>query len=73
MTMQRRTWRDMSPLQRAATMALGAVQIALLAAALVDIRRRPRDEIRGPKPLWTALSFINFAGPIAYFTLGRKR
>jgi hypothetical protein len=51
----------------------GAVQLTLLAAALIDIRRRPQDQIRGPKRLWAALSFINFIGPAAYFIFGRQR
>ena len=50
-----------------------AVQFALLAAALIDIRRRPREQIRGPKPVWAGLAFVNFAGPAAYFVFGRKR
>ncbi len=69
---QRKSWSELPLRQRILTMVLGAVQVALLAAALIDIRRRPGYAIRGPKGLWMALSFINFAGPIAYFTLGRK-
>ena len=51
----------------------GAVQLALHAAALVDLRRRPADRVNGPKGAWVALSFVNFVGPLAYFALGRKR
>jgi hypothetical protein len=46
---------------------LVVVQIALLVAALADIRRRPADNINGSKKLWVGLSFINFVGSIAYF------
>ena len=49
------------------------MQIALLVAALVDLRRRPADELHGTKAMWTAVSFLNFVGPIAYFAFGRKR
>ena len=31
------------------------------------------DEINGSKQMWTVAAFINFIGPIAYFTFGRKR
>jgi hypothetical protein len=48
-------------------------QVTLLVAALVDLRRRPARKVRGDKRLWTALSFVNYVGPIAYFTVGRKR
>ncbi|EME18028.1 PLDc N-terminal domain-containing protein [Rhodococcus triatomae] len=49
------------------------VQVALTAAALLDLRKRTADELRGPKRVWTAASFVNFVGPIAYFTVGRRR
>jgi hypothetical protein len=49
-----------------------AIQVGLL-AALVDIYRHPREEIRGSKPWWTAASFVNFVGPVSYFLFGRKR
>jgi hypothetical protein len=70
---QKKQWKDLTPMQRVATIVTGCVQLSLLATALVDIRRRPASEINGSKPLWTAVSFVNFAGPIAYFVFGRKR
>jgi len=51
----------------------GAVQIGLLIAALIDIYRRPVEQIRGSKWAWTVVSFINFAGPVSYFAFGRRR
>jgi hypothetical protein len=66
-------WEDLSPLQQASVVALGMVQITLLAAALLDIRRRPAEQINGTKRMWTLISFINYVGPIAYFLFGRKR
>jgi hypothetical protein len=69
----KRSLRDLSPGQRAAIGAAGAVQVGLVAAALLDLRRRPARKIRGDKRLWVAASFVNYAGPIAYFTYGRKR
>jgi hypothetical protein len=55
--------------------APGVAQFALLAAALVDIYRRPAEEIRGSKWPWVAVAFVNFMGkgPVAYFLFGRKR
>jgi hypothetical protein len=70
--MAKKKWSDLSAGQKRAIVLSGAVQIGLLIAALVDIHRRPTGEIRGRKWAWTAASFINFAGPIAYFAFGRK-
>lgn len=66
-------WEDLSTRQRMGVVLGGVVQVGLLVAALADIYRRPREEIRGSKRLWTAASFVNFVGPISYFLFGRKR
>ena len=71
--MPKKRWGDLSAAQKGAIALSGAVQLALLAAALVDIYRRPQEEIWGSKRAWTAVSFINFAGPISYFAFGRRR
>jgi hypothetical protein len=45
-------------------------------AALIDLARRPPNEIRGSKARWAvAASLINSFGavPIAYFTWGRHK
>lgn len=56
------------------TIGVIAAMLGLLAVALVDIKRRPADQIRGPKQLWTVLSLINWViGPVAYFIFGRRR
>ena len=68
----KKQWSDLSPQKRATFTITGLVQVALLAAALIDIRRRPAEQIKGSKKLWTLVAFINFAGPIAYFVFGRK-
>ena len=69
----KKRWSELSPAQRKAIVAAGVVQNGLLAAALIDIWRRPGSRINGPKRRWVVASFVNFFGPIAYFTLGRKR
>jgi phospholipase D-like protein len=69
----KRRWSDLSTAQRGAIVAAGVVQNGLLVAALIDIRRRPARKVRGPKRRWAAASFVSWAGPIAYFTYGRKR
>lgn len=54
-------------------MILGAAQVALQGAALKDLKERPAAQVKGPKLLWFAVSFLNFGGPIAYFLIGRKK
>ena len=66
-------WRELSTRQKGSVVLLGAAQLGLLVAALADIRRRPAEGIRGSKKLWVAASFVNYAGPIAYFLIGRRR
>jgi len=71
-TRLQRQWEDLTPAQRTGAALLGIIQVALLIAALVDIRQRSTAEIRGSKWLWTAIAFISYVGPIAYFLFGRK-
>ena len=71
--MAKQKFGDLPPAQQRAIVVAGAVQLTLLAAALFDISRRPQDQIKGPKPLWVGISFINTIGPLAYFFFGRKR
>jgi Phospholipase_D-nuclease N-terminal len=69
----KKRWRELSERQRRAIVGSGAVQLILLVVAVVDLWRRPPDQVNGPKPLWLAISLVNFVGPLAYFTFGRKR
>ena len=71
--MPNKRWSDLGSAQKGTVVLSGAVQLGLLAAALVDIWRRPSAEIRGNKKLWAAAAFVNFVGPISYFVFGRKR
>lgn len=64
---------DMSSRQRRLIGAAAVVQLSLQVAALFDLRRRPVDQVRGPKRMWAAVSFLNFVGPISYFAIGRRK
>jgi hypothetical protein len=70
---KKKRWSELSDGQRSAVVATGVVQVGLLVAALADLRRRPADEVRGSKPAWVAVAFVNFVGPLAYFAFGRRR
>ncbi|MBJ8347041.1 PLDc N-terminal domain-containing protein [Antrihabitans sp. YC2-6] len=63
---------ELSPAAQTGISILGAVQLALAAAAWTDLARRPDDEVSGRKSWWAAAILVNFVGPIAYFRLGRR-
>jgi hypothetical protein len=69
----KRRLRDLTAPQRALLGGLVLLPPGLLAAALLDLRRRPARKVRGDKRLWVAASFVNYVGPLAYLTYGRKR
>ena len=54
-------------------MAGAAVEIVLTTTALVDLARRPADQVRGSKALWALGCFVQPVGPVAYLALGRRR
>lgn len=74
--MSRRRWRDLSPRARRLILAAGSVEGVLKIAALIDLARRPADQVRGPKLGWAvSISLINSMGavPVLYFLRGRRR
>jgi hypothetical protein len=71
--MQRNRWSDLTCMQQRVTIGLGVVQLALMIAALVDMWRRPPEQVRGSRWLWTLAALVNFVGPILYFLFGRRR
>lgn len=71
--METKKWDDLSSGQKTAILVAASVELALTATALVDLARRPRAQVRGPKPLWALGCFVQPVGPIAYLALGRRR
>jgi hypothetical protein len=71
-----RSWSDLSSGTRKLIIGAGVVEGILKVAALVDMARRPADQIRGSKWIWapTVLLVNAFGGaPLAYFAFGRRR
>lgn len=64
---------DLSKRQRQIIIAAAAVEAGLKAAMLIDLRRRPASQVRGPKWLWASTALVNTAGiaPLSYFIVGR--
>ncbi|MDP2183284.1 MAG: PLD nuclease N-terminal domain-containing protein [Actinomycetota bacterium] len=56
-----------------AIVVLGTAQIALELYAVIDIVRRPADQIAGTKVMWILIVvFVNLIGAIVYLLVGRK-
>lgn len=70
---QKRRWKDLDEGQRRMVVVGAVIQVTLQLLALRDLRRRPKELVRGPKWAWVPATSVNFAGPIAYFVLGRRR
>jgi Phospholipase_D-nuclease N-terminal len=72
----RRRWSDLSDRSRKRIIVGAVFEGILKVAALVDIKRRPADQIRGSKSVWAVvIVLVNSAGgaPLAYFLFGRRR
>jgi hypothetical protein len=66
--------RPLRPRTKRLLLVAGAVETALKAAMLIDLRRRPASAVRGSKKLWSASTIVGSAGliPLTYFVVGRR-
>ncbi len=69
---RKRRMSELSGPRRALLAMAGTIQVLLLAAAQVDLLRRPASEVRGPKWVWRTVALVNFVGPLTYFLVGRR-
>lgn len=75
MSTSKKQRRELSPATRFVLGTLGAIDMGLRVYALVDIARRPAEQVEGPKEVWVpALVLVNSVGllPLAYLRWGRK-
>lgn len=70
--MQKKSWADLSMLQKIGIIIGGTLQVGLLVVGLWDLAHRPAAEIRGDRRFWAGFMFVNWIGPLAYFAYGRK-
>lgn len=71
--MQKKSWSELSPLQRR-MITIGAVaEVVLTSVAAIDLVRRPAEQVRGPKVLWAPALVVQPVGPVAYLLFGRVR
>jgi NADH:ubiquinone oxidoreductase subunit B-like Fe-S oxidoreductase len=68
-------WNGLSSRQRSLVVVAGVADAGLKVVAFTDLKRRPADQIRGPKWLWAAIVLINSGGltSLSYLVLGRRR
>jgi hypothetical protein len=74
--MARKQWSDLSERTRRLLTITAVAEGILKLAALIDLKRRPVSQVRGPKWLWaTVLTIVSSAGlaPSSYFVFGRRQ
>ncbi len=71
--MTKKKWSELTSRQQTLVLVGASIELALTATSLIDLAKRPADQIRGPKPVWFAGVFIQPIGPIAYLTIGIRR
>ena len=72
----RKQWSDLSPRTRRLLTVTAVIEAILKLAALIDLKRRPASQIRGPKWVWAAMvAVVSSAGvvPVSYFVVGRRQ
>jgi hypothetical protein len=72
----RKQWRDLGEQNRRLLIAAAVAEGILKVAALIDLKRRPASQIRGPKWVWAAMvAVVSSAGvvPVSYFVVGRRQ
>ncbi|MCW2546523.1 MAG: hypothetical protein JWN96_983 [Mycobacterium sp.] len=74
--MTNKRWNELSQRTRRLIVISGVFEGLMKVAALIDLARRPANEVRGSKKRWAAgILLINSVGavPIAYFARGRRK
>ncbi len=69
-------WSDLSERTRRLIIVGAVLEGMLKIAALVDLWRRPAEQVRGPKAVWAVVvALANSVGaiPLSYFLWGRRR
>jgi hypothetical protein len=71
----KKRWDELSPRARRLIVVGGTVEGVLKVAALVDLARRPSEQVRGSKVRWAlVITLANSFGlvPLTYFLRGRR-
>lgn len=68
----KKRWSDFNATQKTAILVGAAIEAITTTVALADLARRPRAQVRGPKPLWVLACVVQPVGPIGYLAFGRR-
>ena len=71
--MPKKKWSEMTPTQQTLVLVGASIEVALTATALIDLARRPAQQVRGPKGLWALGIFVQPVGPVSYLVFGIRR
>lgn len=72
----KRQWSDLDGRTRRLLAVAAVAEGILKVATLIDLKRRPASQVRGPKWAWaTVVTVVGSAGviPISYFLFGRRQ
>lgn len=70
--MAKKSWSELSNAQKTAVLTLASIEVSLTVTALIDLIRRPADQVHGRKAAWAAGLFVQPVGPIAYLWTHRR-
>jgi hypothetical protein len=71
-----RRWSELGERNRRLLTIAAAAEGILKLAALIDLKRRPASQVRGPKWAWaTVLTVVSSGGivPLSYLVFGRRQ
>jgi phospholipase D-like protein len=68
----KKKWSEFSTSQKRLVYVGGALEAVTTLTALRDLKRRPADQVRGPKAAWLLACVVQPVGPLAYLAVGRR-
>lgn len=71
--MGKKSWSELSDAQKTTILVVGSIELSLTATALVDLVRRPAEQVRGRKGPWALGILVQPVGPIAYLVWGAHK
>lgn len=71
-TMLKTKWQSLPKPARRFIRNAAIGQLFLIGAAHADLSTRTPEQLNGSKGMWRAATLVNFAGPLAYFAVGRR-
>lgn len=63
---------ELAPHQKKVLIVAALAELVLKGYAAWDLMHRPKEQVRGPKPVWGLALLVNLFGPVAYLGFGRR-